>query len=73
MARRLVLLSLLAAWAPAASSARVRTVAHGQRYARFAIRNVTIINGNGTPARGPADVVVRAARAAQGTNQGGRQ
>ncbi|MEX1185665.1 MAG: amidohydrolase family protein [Gemmatimonadaceae bacterium] len=34
-------------------------VASGQRYDRLAIRNATIVNGNGTPASGPADIVIQ--------------
>src|SRR5688500_9210377 len=34
-------------------------VTSGQRYERLAIRNATIINGNGTPASGPADIVIQ--------------
>ena len=34
-------------------------VTSGQRYNRLAIRNATIVDGNGTPARGPADIVVQ--------------
>jgi hypothetical protein len=34
-------------------------VVSGQRYDRLAIRNAMIVDGNGTPARGPADVVVQ--------------
>jgi cytosine/adenosine deaminase-related metal-dependent hydrolase len=34
-------------------------VASGQRYNRLAIRNATILDGNGTPARGPADIIVQ--------------
>src|SRR5687767_998041 len=34
-------------------------VTSGQRYDRLAIRNATIINGNGTPASGPADIVIQ--------------
>jgi cytosine/adenosine deaminase-related metal-dependent hydrolase len=63
---RLALLSLLAAGlALDAAGAQVRTVAHGQRYPRFAIRNATIVDGNGTPARGPADIVVEGNTIAQ--------
>ena len=35
-----------------------RGVEHGQRYDRLIIRNVMVIDGKGTPARGPLDVVV---------------
>lgn len=31
---------------------------HGQRYERLLIKNVHVIDGNGTPVRGPLDVVV---------------
>jgi cytosine/adenosine deaminase-related metal-dependent hydrolase len=58
MAPRLLFLALLATTALDAAGAQVRTVAHGQRYPRFAIRNATVVDGNGTPARGPADIVV---------------
>lgn len=34
-------------------------VTSGQRYNRLAIRNATIVDGNGTPARGPADIVIQ--------------
>ncbi|HEU4390195.1 MAG TPA: amidohydrolase family protein [Blastocatellia bacterium] len=33
-------------------------VAHGKRPARYAIRNATVIDGNGTPASGPKDIVI---------------
>jgi cytosine/adenosine deaminase-related metal-dependent hydrolase len=65
MARRLVVLALLAAAALDAAHAQVRTVVSGQRYPRFAIRNATIVDGNGTPARGPADLVVEGNTIAQ--------
>lgn len=31
----------------------------GKRYNQLAIRNVVIIDGNGTPAKGPADVIIK--------------
>src|SRR5918996_1632459 len=34
------------------------TVVHGKKYERLIIRNATIIEGNGTPAWGPADIVI---------------
>src|SRR5918997_2457493 len=64
MLSRLVAPALLASLA-VDLSAQVRTVTSGQRYARFAIRNATIADGNGTPARGPADVVVEGSTIAQ--------
>ena len=39
-------------------AAQTRGVEHGRRYDRLVIRDVTIIDGKGTPARGPLDVVV---------------
>jgi dihydroorotase-like cyclic amidohydrolase len=38
------------------SSAQLPT--HGKRATRLVIRNATVIDGNGTPASGPADIVV---------------
>ena len=35
------------------------TVVHGVRPARLIIRNATIVDGNGTPAKGPFDIVVQ--------------
>jgi imidazolonepropionase-like amidohydrolase len=62
---RLLLLALFSATALDAASAQVRTVTSGQRYARFVVRNATIVDGNGTPARGPADIVVEGNSIAQ--------
>ena len=44
--------------AASAPQARSRGVEHGRRYDRLVIRNVIVIDGKGTPARGPQDVVV---------------
>jgi imidazolonepropionase-like amidohydrolase len=41
-----------------ALQAQSRGVEHGQRYDRLVIRNVMVIDGKGTPARGPQDIVV---------------
>jgi imidazolonepropionase-like amidohydrolase len=62
---RLLLVVLLAATAFHTASAQVRTVTSGQRYPRFVIRNATIADGNGTPARGPADIVIEGSSIAQ--------
>jgi hypothetical protein len=53
-------LSAAAAIAVAATSlsAQTKGVIHGQRPARLVIRNATIVDGNGTPARGPVDIVI---------------
>ena len=34
------------------------TVEHGKKYSRLVIRNAMIIEGNGTPAWGPADIII---------------
>jgi imidazolonepropionase-like amidohydrolase len=44
--------------------AESRGVEHGRRYDRLVIRNVIVIDGKGTPARGPMDVVVEGNRIA---------
>src|SRR4030042_752776 len=41
-----------------AVQAQSRGVEHGKRYDRLVIRNVIVIDGKGTPARGPLDIVV---------------
>ena len=44
--------------AASALQAQSRGVEHGQRYDRLVILNVVVIDGKGTPARGPQDIVV---------------
>ncbi len=41
-----------------ALSAESRGIEHGQRYDRLVIRNVIVIDGNGTPPRGPQDIII---------------
>src|SRR5471032_211397 len=48
--------AIAAASAPLA--AQTKGVTHGQRPARLVIRNATMVDGNGTPARGPVDIVI---------------
>jgi imidazolonepropionase-like amidohydrolase len=43
---------------PLSASASSQPVS-GQRHDRIAIRNATIVDGNGTPARGPADILIQ--------------
>ena len=38
--------------------AQTKLPEHGHRYPRLAIRNATIIDGNGTPAAGPKDILI---------------
>jgi len=42
---------------PQQQSAR-RPDTHGRRYSRLVVRNAVVIDGNGTPASGPFDIVV---------------
>jgi len=64
MSVRLGSLMLVGALALSAVSlpAQTRGVSHGVRPARFVIRNATIVDGNGTPARGPVDIHVEGNR-----------
>jgi imidazolonepropionase-like amidohydrolase len=48
----------LVAAAALSLGAQTRGVTHGTRPARLVIRNATIVDGNGTPARGPIDIVI---------------
>jgi imidazolonepropionase-like amidohydrolase len=54
MNRRIPALLMLAATV----SAQTKLPENGKRYARLAIRNATIIDGNGTPAAGPKDILI---------------
>jgi len=58
--RSLSALFLAALALPAADLAaqNTRAVAHGARPARFAIRNAIVVDGNGTPAAGPYDILI---------------
>jgi imidazolonepropionase-like amidohydrolase len=55
---------LLAIAGFASAAAETRGVEHGQRYDRLVIRNVLVIDGKGTPMRGPMDVIVEGNRLA---------
>ena len=50
--------ALLAAALASRTTAQGRPVQHGVRPARYVIRNATVIEGNGTPAAGPYDIVI---------------
>lgn len=45
-------------WAGTAVAQGAQPVQHGVRPARYVIRNATVIEGNGTPASGPYDIVI---------------
>jgi imidazolonepropionase-like amidohydrolase len=57
-ASRVLAVVLAALPAATALSAQTRGVEHGVRPARLVIRNATVVDGNGTPARGPMDIVI---------------
>ena len=60
--RLIVALALIAGRLPAQT-----TAVHGVRSPTLAIRNATIIDGNGTPASGPADIFIEGNRIASVT------
>ncbi len=55
---RSLLMLALAASSLAAQPSPTSGVTHGQRVKRLAIRNALIIDGTGTPTRGPMDIIV---------------
>src|SRR5262249_1756016 len=57
--RHLPLPALLALALIAGSAAAQTAVVSGTRPARLIIRNATVVDGNGTPAKGPFDIVVQ--------------
>jgi len=46
------------ACAPVFAQASKTTVVSGKRYPRLVVRNATVVDGNGTPAAGPKDIVI---------------
>jgi imidazolonepropionase-like amidohydrolase len=68
MYRRLIVPVLLALGLnalPAQTPSPTQGVVHGTRPARLVIRGATIVDGNGTPARGPQDIVLEGNRIVQ--------
>ena len=62
---RFLFAALLAAVAlPTLLGAQTQGVQHGVRPQRLVIRNATVVDGNGTPARGPFDIVLEGNRIA---------
>ena len=55
--RYIVLFALIFILTPHFTLAQTDVVS-GQRYGRLVIRNAIVVNGNGTPARGPFDIVL---------------
>jgi len=58
-----IILALVIAMASTLAAAN-RGVEHGQRYGRLVIRNVIVVDGKGTPPRGPMDVIIEGNRIA---------
>jgi len=61
----LLLVATLAAELSAQTIGGARGVTPGQRTRTLAIRNATIVDGNGTPASGPADILIEGNRIAR--------
>lgn len=61
----LLLAALLASAAPAGLLAQATAPTHGTRPARLVIRNAIVVEGNGTPAIGPWDIVIEGNRIAE--------
>jgi imidazolonepropionase-like amidohydrolase len=61
-----IALTLLAFVAPSLEAQSQRQpVTAGKRYQRLAIRNAMIVDGNGTPASGPKDIIIEGNKIAQ--------
>jgi len=60
-----VLPLVLVAFNPVAALAQTRGVTHGTRPPRLVIRGAMMVDGNGTPARGPVDIVIEGNRISQ--------
>ena len=56
---------LLLSTASASAAAAQTTVEHGRRYGRLLIKDVFVVDGNGTPPRGPTSVIVEQDRIAR--------
>lgn len=63
--RKSLSIGLVATLCIAGSAPAQRAPANGVRPARLIIRNATVVDGNGTPARGPFDIVVENGMIAQ--------
>jgi imidazolonepropionase-like amidohydrolase len=61
----LIVILVLSLIAPITSAQMRQKIESGKRYARLVIRNATIVDGNGTPASGPKDIVIEGNRIAE--------
>ncbi len=67
--RTVALAALMSAtWGATLSAQNAPAPTHGERAQRLVIRNVMVIEGNGTPAEGPKDVVIEGNRIVQIAN-----
>src|SRR5262245_8975071 len=57
-----LLLAAIAVLTLGQGQAQVQKVTNGKRYPRLVIRNATVVDGNGTPAAGPKDIVIEGNR-----------
>ena len=64
---RLAMLTLICLSVVGSLSAQTakQPVTSGKRYARLVIRNAMIVDGNGTPASGPKDIVIEGNKIAE--------
>lgn len=60
--RLLITALLVGAFAASAFAQAERRPVSGQRYQRIVIRNAMVVDGNGTPASGPKDIVIEGSR-----------
>ncbi len=59
---KVISLVLVCLWLGQGLSGQTRGVENGQRYERLVIRNVTLIDGKGTPPVGPMDIILEGNR-----------
>jgi imidazolonepropionase-like amidohydrolase len=68
----IAIVGALCSGAASGSGAESRGIEHGRRYDRLIIRNVLVIDGKGTPMRGPLDVIVEGDKIASVTGADAR-
>jgi imidazolonepropionase-like amidohydrolase len=64
-ARHAAIIGIAAGTLASFAGAQTKGVTHGVRPPRLVIRNAMIVDGNGTPARGPVDIVIDGNRISQ--------
>ena len=64
-ARHAAIIGIAAGTLASFAGAQTKGVTHGVRPPRLVIRNAMIVDGNGTPARGPVDIVLDGNRISQ--------